>query len=176
MRSLRRCLWTCLVGLVVLAGVSFAQRGDDDNRQSKNGRLEGAVDGVQVTLEYGRPSVKDRKIWGGLVPWDQVWRTGADEATTISFDHDVRIEGEMLPAGRYALFTIPSMDSWTLVFNNTPDQWGAFSYDEADDALRVTMSPAPNDHVEILTFALEDDRVVLRWEKVAVGFRVAADG
>lgn len=169
-----RALALFLAGTVVLATVGYAERGDDSNRQSKNGMLAGLVDGVPVSVEYGRPSVRDRKIWGGLVPWDQVWRTGADEATTIGFERDVRIEGELLPAGRYALFTIPSMESWTIIFNNTPDQWGAFSYDEADDALRVTVKPKTIDHLETLTFSLDGNQVVLSWEAVAVAFRVEA--
>lgn len=176
MRRRRRTLLMFLVGVVAAAGTSWAERGDDLNRKSKNGELRELVDGVAVALEYGRPKVKDRKIWGGLVPWGQVWRTGADEATTISFDRDVRIEGEMLSAGHYAFFTVPGMDSWTLVFNKTPDQWGAFSYDENEDALRVVATPVAADHVEELTFGVDGNAVVLRWEKLAVSFRVAADG
>lgn len=174
MRIRGRALTPFLAGMVVLATVGYAERGDDSNRQSKNGKLEGLVDGVQVSVEYGRPAVRDRKILGGLVPWDQVWRTGADEATTISFERDVRIEGELLPAGRYALFTIPNMESWTIIFNNTPDQWGAFSYDESDDALRVTVEPKAIDHRETLEFSLDGSQVVVSWEAVAVAFRVEA--
>lgn len=176
MKRRRMILMLFVIVLVVVAGVSGAERGEDTNRKSKNGEVRGPIGGVEVTLEYGRPNVKDRKIWGGLVPYDRVWRTGADEATTISFDRDVKIEGEALPAGRYAFFTIPRMGSWTLVFNNTPDQWGAFSYDANDDALRVDATPVSGEHVEELTFALEDSDVVLRWEKLAVAFAVEADG
>lgn len=176
MRRCHRSLLMFLVGLTVATGMSWAERGDDANRKSKNGALRELVDGVAVTLEYGRPNVKDRKIWGGLVPWDQVWRTGADEATTISFDRDVRIQGEMLSAGNYSFFTAPGMESWTLVFNKTPDQWGAFSYDANEDALRVDVTPVAADHVEELTFEVEGNAVVLRWGKLAVSFRVEADG
>ena len=176
MRGSRRILLMFLVSLTAAAGASWAERGNDADRKSKNGELRELVDGVAVALEYGRPKVKDRKIWGGLVPWDQVWRTGADEATTISFDGDVKIEGEMLSAGHYALFTVPGMDSWTLIFNKTPDQWGAFSYDESEDALRVEVTPVAADHVEELTFEVEGNAVVLRWEKLAVSFGVEAGG
>ncbi|MCP4203490.1 MAG: DUF2911 domain-containing protein [bacterium] len=175
MKRRRQTLMLLMIALL-LAGVSHAERGDDTNRKSKNGELRGPIGGVEMTLEYGRPNVKDRKIWGGLVPYDRVWRTGADEATTISFDHDVKVEGEPLPAGRYAFFTIPRMESWTLVFNNTPDQWGAFSYDDTEDALRVDVSPVSAEHVEALTFSIEGSDVVLRWEKLAVSFTVEADG
>lgn len=171
-----RTLSLFLIGLAAVAGATWAERGDDANRRSKNGALSEMIDGVAVTVEYGRPRVNGRKIWGGLVPWDRVWRTGADEATTISFDRDVKIQGEALAAGRYAFFTIPGMESWTLIFNSTPDQWGAFSYDQSEDALRVEVESVSFAGAEELTFAVEDNRVILRWEKVAVPFTVKAAG
>ena len=176
MRNRRRILSILLIGLAAAVGVTWAERGDDANRKSKNGELQGAIDGAAVGLEYGRPNVNDRKIWGGLVPFDRVWRTGADEATTISFDRDVRIQGEPLQAGRYALFSVPGATSWTLVFNNAPDQWGAFSYDQTLDALRVDVTPTPHDRIETLTFTIEGNEVVLLWEELAVSFTVEADG
>lgn len=169
-----RALTPLLIGLVAVAGLAWAERGDDSNRRSKNGALSATIDGVDVKVEYGRPRVNGRRIWGGLVPWDRVWRTGADEATTMSFDRDVMIQGESLAAGRYAFFTIPGMESWTLIFNSTPDQWGAFSYDQNEDALRVEVAPAASEDTEELTFKVEGSRVVLRWDKVAVSFVVAA--
>lgn len=99
------------------AGPAGAERGDDRDRKSKNGRTAGTIDGVQVTIEYGRPSVRGREIWGSLVPWESVWRTGADEATTISFDRDVAVEGEPLAAGTYGLFTIPGEGEWAVVLD-----------------------------------------------------------
>jgi hypothetical protein len=175
--KLRRATVTLSVlALVAFSGLVRAERGEDTNRKSKNGILKGQVGGVELTLEYGRPKVKDRKIWGGLVPYDRVWRTGADEATTISFDRDVKIEGEALPAGRYAFFTLPGAESWTLIFNNTPDQWGAFSYDQSEDALRIDVIPLSREHLESLTFTIEGGDVVLQWEKVAAAFSVEADG
>ena len=175
---LRRRSFPLLIALVaLLAGIAapvLAQRADDAKRPSKNGRTAGAVGGVNVVLEYGRPLVNGRAIWGSLVPYGQVWRTGANEATTISFDKDVLIEGQKLAAGTYALFTIPAEKSWTVIFNKTAQQWGAFKYDAAQDALRVTVAPATGDMVEAMDFVLEGDHVVLRWEKLRVGFAVAA--
>ena len=159
-----------------LAAPLAAQRGDDAQRKSKNGRTTGQVAGVTVVVEYGRPSVNGRAIWGGLVPYGQVWRTGADEATTISFDKDVAIEGQPLAAGTYALFTIPAEGEWTVIFNKTAKQWGAFKYEQGQDALRVKVKPAAHEHVEALDFVVEGDAVVLRWEKVAVSIRLAAAG
>lgn len=163
--------------LLVLAAVpALAVRGDDAKRLSKNGHAEGTAGGVGVVIEYGRPNVKGRVIWGDLVPWGKVWRTGADEATTIAFDRDVTIEGKPLARGTYGLFTVPGEKGWTVVFNKVADQWGAFDYDARQDALRVEVAPRPHEATETLTFTLEGDAVVLRWEKVEVAFRVGAAG
>jgi len=174
LRSLLLCALALLTVLAVLP--ASAERGDDAERASKNGKTTGTIDGVAVTLEYGRPNVKERKIWGGLVPYDQVWRTGANEATTISFDHDVTIDGQPLAAGTYALFTIPTEGDWTVIFNKTAEQWGAFDYDQGEDALRITVKPQEHDMVETMDFAIDGDQVVLRWEKLAVPFTVKAAG
>ena len=165
-------IWT--LALVACSFGALAERGDDSNRQSKNGRATGVIDGVDVTIDYGRPRVRGREIWGDLVPFDRVWRTGADETTTIEFSDDVTVEGEALPAGRYGLFTVPSENSWTVIFNNTPEQWGAFGYDMGDDALRVEVDSRSADHVEAMTFELIGEEVVLRWATLEIGFRVAA--
>ncbi len=162
-----------LLSLALLATMGFsvlAERGDDAKRASKNGKTEGTIDGVSVTLEYGRPNVKGRKIWGGLVPHGKVWRTGADEATTITFGADVTIEGEKLAAGTYGLFTLPGEDAWIVIFNEDADQWGAFSYDAGKDALRVDVEPKAAEHVEAMELVIEGSSVVLRWEKLAVAF------
>ena len=158
---------------LALALPALAARGDDAKRKSKNGRTEGSIAGVQVVVEYGRPNVSGRAIWGQLVPYGQVWRTGADEATAITFAKDVLVEGQKLAAGTYALFTIPGEKEWTVIFNRTAEQWGAFDYDAKQDALRVTVKPAAAAApVESLDFVIEGARVALRWEKLAVGFEV----
>ena len=170
----RRAVALGLLLALPLAAPLVAQRGDDAQRKSKNGRATGKAAGVTVVVEYGRPSVNGRAIWGALVPYGQVWRTGADEATTISFDKDVAVEGQPLAAGTYALFTIPGEGEWTVIFNKTAQQWGAFKYDAAQDALRVKVKPVAHESVEALDFVVEGDAVVLRWEKLAVPFRIAA--
>lgn len=91
----------------------------------------------KVTITYSRPSVKDRVIFGGINPYGQVWRTGANAATTITFTENVIFEGHSVKAGTYALFTIPEKDEWTIILNKTAKQWGAYSYKQADDLLRV---------------------------------------
>lgn len=157
-----------LLILVVAALPTFAQRGDDADRASKNGQVSGEIDGVEVTVDFGRPNVKGREIWGGLVPYGKVWRTGADEATTITLSGDVTVEGKALSAGKYALFTIPEKGNWTVIFNKTAKQWGAFKYDEGQDALRVTVTPNKADFVESMNFELDGPALVLRWDKLAV--------
>jgi hypothetical protein len=171
----RRLLTLLTLALTVaLAVPALAQRGDDSKRKSKNGKTQGTVGGVEVTLEYGRPSVSGRRIWGELVPYGKVWRTGADEATTVTFSKDVLVEGRKLSAGTYGLFTVPGESEWTVVFNRVAKQWGAYEYDEKQDALRVPVAPATGEAIEALDFVIEGDRVVMRWEKLRVGFRVAA--
>jgi len=169
MRCSKSSVFLVLIVAVMLGVVpSLAQRGDDADRASKNGRTEGSIEGVDVTLEYGRPNVKSRAIWGGLVPYDQVWRTGANEATTITISQDVVVEGKELTAGTYGLFTIPGESEWVVIFNKVPNQWGAMKYDEAEDALRVTVEPTEAEFVEAMEFEIDGSEVVLRWESLAV--------
>lgn len=165
---------TCLTLMAGLVPAVAQERGDDADRKSKNGETTATIDGVDVRITYGQPKVQGRAIWGDLVPYDAVWRTGANEATTITFSSDVQIEGEALPAGTYSLFTIPSQGTWTVIFNKVADQWGAFDYDESQDALRVQVEPTTGDPVEELTFGVEGNMVTLAWEKVRVPFRVTA--
>lgn len=171
----RVSVWTMTIALALALPLA-AQRGDDAKRKSKNGKTEGKAGGAAVTIEYGRPNVGGRAVWGSLVPYGQVWRSGADEATTISFDRDVKIEGQALAKGTYALFTIPGESSWTVIFNKTAKQWGSYDYDAKQDALRVTVTPKAGEPVEALDFVIDGDAVVLRWEKVTVPFKVAAAG
>jgi hypothetical protein len=173
-RPLRTCAAALALAAFVLAVPLAAERGEDTNRKSKNGLASGSIDGVAVTIEYGRPNVKDREIWGALVPWGKVWRTGADEATTISFDADVSVEGQPLAAGTYGLFTVPGEKSWTVVFNSVADQWGTYQYDAAKDVLRVDVAPTEAEPTETLTFEVGDKEVVFRWEQLALAFSVAA--
>jgi hypothetical protein len=135
---------------------------------------------TDVTINYCRPSVRGRAIWGSLVPFDKVWRTGANEATTITLGDDVTVEGTKLPAGTYGLFTIPGRDEWTIVFNKGAKQWGAYSYNAADDVLRVKVKPQAADFTELVTFSFPNvsatsAEVALTWEKVRVAFTLKVD-
>lgn len=133
-----------------------------------------------VRIDYHRPAAQGRKIWDGLVPYGQVWRAGANEATVIAFSDPAKIEGRDLPAGAYAFFVIPGPDQWTLVFNRQARQWGAFSYQAAQDALRIQVKPRPAPPQEYLAYriqvmAKDTFRVELDWAGLAVGFDVAMD-
>jgi len=161
----------------LLALPALAQRGSDKARVSPNASVSQAIGVTEVTISYGRPGVKGRTIWGELIPYGEVWRTGANEATTISFSKDVTVEGEPLPAGTYALFTIPKEGEWIIVFNKNAQQWGAFDYNASQDALRVKVKPQAADPQEWMSFSFEDlnpnaATVVLRWEELAVPFKI----
>jgi Protein of unknown function (DUF2911) len=129
---------------------------------------------ANIAISYAQPAVKGRKVWGDLVPFDKVWRTGANEATTIEFSKDVKVEGKALKAGKYALFTIPTEGGdWTIIFNKTAKQWGSYDYKEADDALRVKVKAGKAAaFAERLTFDVKDKNVSLAWENLSVGFKV----
>lgn len=135
---------------------------------------------TDMTIVYSRPGVKGRQVWGTLVPYDKVWRTGANEATTFAVTDDVRINGQLLPKGKYSLHTIPGKEEWILIFNKTADQWGSFSYDAAQDALRVKVKPEATNFREWLSFDVPDvstdsAKVVIRWDKIAVPFTVTTN-
>ncbi|MBM3443942.1 MAG: DUF2911 domain-containing protein [Bacteroidetes bacterium] len=133
----------------------------------------GKVGSTTVTVNYGSPSVKGRKIWGELVPYGKVWRAGANEATTIEFDADVKIEGQSLPKGKYALFTIPDEKEWTIIFNKNPKQWGAYSYKQEEDVLRVKVkSSASSSFNEALLYEIGSNGVTIKWENLQVPFSV----
>lgn len=132
---------------------------------------------TNIAVTYSRPGVKGRNIWGELVPFDKIWRAGADEASAISFSGDVTIEGQTLPAGKYSFFTIPGKDKWTLIFNSVAEQWGAYNYDQTKDVLRVEVKPYEGSFVEWLRFSFEDltkesATLILEWEKLKVPFKI----
>ena len=146
-------------------------------RVSPKGSVMQTVGTTDITITYNRPGVKGRTIWGGLVPYDQVWRTGANEATVFQVSDDVLVNGQKLAKGSYSLHTIPGRDQWTVIFNKTANQWGSYSYDQAHDALRVTVKPERAEFREWMGFEIPEmttdtAKVVLRWENVAVPFTV----
>jgi hypothetical protein len=139
-----------------------------------------------VSAEYSRPGVKGRKIFGGLVPYGEVWRTGANTATKITFSTDLSFGGTAVPQGDYALFTIPGPSEWTVILNKVSGQWGSYAYDEKKDAARVRVKPvAMPDLLETMTISLNDlhdesAMLTIAWEKTRVAVKIdaamAADG
>lgn len=124
----------------------------------------------KVTVDYGRPGVKERAIWGELVPYGQPWKTGADAMTTLELGGDLQVGGTKLPAGKYGILTIPAADSWTIVITKRPDIHRPSEYDPAaDDALRLTVVPETAPHQERLQFTFDNltmtgADLVLHWE------------
>lgn len=133
---------------------------------------------TDITVTYHRPLVGGRKVWGAIVPYGQVWRAGANENTTIEFTDPVTVEGQPLAKGIYGLHMIPTAEAWTVIFSKAATSWGSFSYDQKEDALRVTVKPQASELHEALAYDFDDVNpdsalVTLRWEKLAVPFRVA---
>ena len=154
-----------------------AKEGFSLPRASPRASLLLALAGAEVRIAYCRPAVNGRKVWGELVPFNRVWRAGANEATSITFTHDVLVEGHTLPAGAYTFFVIPAENEWTLIFNRVPRQWGAFNYNPAFDVLRFTVKPAGGAHQERLRYDVEPTaanraRVSLAWEKQKIEFNI----
>jgi len=133
---------------------------------------------TDITIKYNRPLVNGRKVWGGLVPMGEVWRAGANANTTIEFSTPVSIEGKPLAAGKYGLHMIPKPEGWTIIFSKMAAAWGSYTYDQKEDALRVDVKPVENEMEEALVFEFDDLKsdsvlVVMKWEKLAVPFRVS---
>ena len=162
------------IAMIALTIASMGGTVAQDKPMSPPMKANGTIDGVEVTIEYNAPSVRNRTIWGDLVPFDKVWRTGANEATRITFSQDVKIEGEALAKGTYALFTIPRDGEWTVIFNKDPNQWGAYKYNADMDALRVDVTPKKSDKsVEQMVFQVKKDMVGLSWERLTIPFTVS---
>lgn len=171
---MRKSLITAVALLVTTSALAQQIR---TPRTSPAATLTQTVGLTDVTIKYSRPGVKGRSIWGALVPFDKVWRTGANEATVITFSDDVTVEGQKLAKGTYSLHTIPGQSQWAVIFNSVADQWGSYSYDAAKDVVRVNVKPQSAPHMEWMSFEIPEmttdtAKIVLRWEKIAVPFTV----
>jgi hypothetical protein len=134
----------------------------------------------RIDLAFARPAVKGRKIWGGLVPYGEVWRAGANNATVITFSHPAKVAGKDLAAGSYGFFVIPNDKAWTLILNRKAKQWGAYEYKKEDDVLRWEVTPQTGPQLEYLDYRVipvdsGNAMVELAWEKLRVSFPVAFD-
>jgi hypothetical protein len=187
MRKVCKFLLSITIGFSVLAGNTQAQFKNGSQptelnipRVSQRGSVTQRIGLTDITITYHRPEVGGREIWGKTVPYGKVWRAGANENTTINFADDVTVEGKPLPAGTYGLHMIPDKDQWIIIFSKNSTSWGSFSYDEKEDALRVTVKPRGDESFNVLTYTFDDIKpdsatATLRWEKVAVPFNVTVD-
>ena len=146
-------------------------------RASQHARLSQRIGLTDITIDFHRPLVAGRKIFGGLQAYGQVWRAGANENTTFEVSDPVTIEGQPLPKGTYGLHMIPGESSWIVIFSKNYTSWGSFTYDKAEDALRVTVTPKTIANQEALTYEFDDPQpnsavIIMRWERVAVPFKV----
>src|SRR5208283_1670778 len=179
-RAAFRAFLFCLL-MAAMSGVSPAQSFVLDlPLQSQRAEISQRIGITDITISYHRPLVNDRKVWGNLVPYGKVWRAGANENTTITFSDPVQIEGKPLDRGTYGLHMIPNADEWTIIFSKNSTSWGSFTYDPAEDALRVPVKPQSADMHNALTYDFDqlkpDSAVVeLEWEKLAVPFKVSVD-
>jgi len=153
---------------VALTANAYAQQ-----QASPAKTAEGKIGEANVSITYSSPSVKGRTIWGELVPYDKIWRAGANAATVFETDKDLKVEGKTLPAGKYSIFAIPSSVSWTIIFNSETGQWGIkrggdANLDRSKDVLTVSVKPVANKMTESLTYEINKDGIALLWEKLKV--------
>lgn len=148
---------SALLAVALVAAIpAISQPAFDLPRLSPQASVSQTFGYAKATISYSRPAVNDRVIWGGVVPYGQVWRTGANEPTVIEFTRDVAINGSALPAGSYGLFVLPEKQSWTFIFSRNTKGWGAYGYDSKDDALRVSIAPVKAPHQERMAFSFDD--------------------
>lgn len=165
---------TCLT--VIIAAIFAAQiaaQDAPDPRESPVAISQAQINDTYMQVVYGQPLMRDRIIFGELVPFDEIWRTGANEATQVYFDSDVMINGERVESGMYAVFTIPGEDAWTIILSEQLGQWGAFDYDSDYDVLRAEVEAHDTDEQwEALDIDFEETsdgaRLVLKWEDTMV--------
>jgi len=154
--------------ITLITSISWAQ-------ESPPMTAEKTVDGVTIKIDYASPKVKGRTIWGGLLPYDKVWRTGANNATTIEVSENVKIGKNKMPKGKYSLFTIPQKgDTWTVIINKEAEQWGAYNYKESEDLFRFDVKVERIlEMSESLNFEVQDDgTVVFTWEYKSFSFKI----
>lgn len=163
---------TVLVAAMTISVNAFAQ--ETKKPASPPMTATGKIKDANIAIAYSSPSVKGRTIWGDLVPYDKVWRAGANEATTFETDKDVTVQGKKLPAGKYSFFLIPkTAGTWTAVFNKEAKQWGAYKYEESKDALRVDVKtkalPAKQ---EALVYKINKNGFTMDWDNISVPVEV----
>ena len=159
---------TVLVAALTISVNAFAQ--ETKKPASPPATATGKIKDANITIAYNSPSVKGRTIWGDLVPYDKVWRAGANEATTFETSKDITVQGKKLPAGKYSFFLVPKASgTWTAVFNKESKQWGAYKYQESQDALRVDVkTKALKATQENLVYKVNSNGFTMDWDKISV--------
>ncbi|WP_029295236.1 DUF2911 domain-containing protein [Chryseobacterium hispalense] len=163
---------TVLVAAMTISVNAFAQEAKKPASPAMT--ATGKIKDANITINYSSPSVKGRAIWGDLVPYDKVWRAGANEATTFETSKDIMVQGKKLPAGKYSFFLIPKASgTWTAVFNKEPKQWGAYKYDQAKDALRVDVNAKTlKAKQEALVYKINKNGFTMDWDQISVPVEV----
>lgn len=166
----------CVSAVAVIALASCTS--DPQKRPSPLRTDTTRIAGTDLFIEFSSPAVKNRAIFGDgegfLVPYKELWRTGANNATYINISHDMLVDSQILDSGSYALFTIPRKDEWTLIFNKEWDQWGSYNYKDSLDVIRVSVKPRFADQIqERMLFYFADDSLKFRWEKVRWAIPIA---
>jgi tetratricopeptide (TPR) repeat protein len=169
-----------MASVLLATGIAFGQPAMPVPQPSPKAMISQTVGLTEVVVSYHRPAVRNRPVWGGLVPFNEVWRAGANENTTISFNDPVKIEGKDLPAGTYGLHMIPTEKAWTIIFNKNATSWGSFFYDPSEDALRVEVQPQSAEHQEQLSYEFNNVTpnsavIALRWEKLSIPIKLEVD-
>jgi hypothetical protein len=159
--------------LLVLSFFAISFANAQEKPMSPAEKATGIVNGAKIEINYGSPSVRARKIWGELVPFGEVWRAGANEATTFETDKAITVEGSLLPAGKYSFFIIPNKDECIIVFNKEAKQWGAYKYNDKMDQLRVKIKPkSAGIFIEKLVYKINTTNVELIWENWIIDFKI----
>jgi hypothetical protein len=169
--------------IILFALISFTVSGQHDHtketaaqdtiKKSMPKEVHAQIGEAHMMIHYHAPAVRGRVIWGGLIPYGEVWVTGAHSATNWEFNKDIIVKGQTITAGKYAIFTIPGKDNWTIIINKNWDQHLADEYDAKDDVIRITVKPEFGKHQERLIYSLIADvnqkgQLVISWEKVRI--------
>jgi hypothetical protein len=169
MKRLFKIKAACFFAFALLVSAAAMAQTEKKPIPSPRDSVSGVVAGSTIKIWYGSPSVKGRKIFGGLEPYGKVYRAGANEATIFTTSKDITVEGKSLPAGSYAFFVIPAeKGAWTVIFNKTAKQWGAYKYDEGQDQLRVTVMPKKTKMHERMVYRIKKHGFSMVWDKTRI--------
>lgn len=190
MKKMKMTITACFVAVTFMLLPNLSEAQDAKPRPSPKASVTQRIGAdTDVVIDYSRPAVKGRKIWGDLVPYGMYpgnkyskekpypWRSGANENTTIEFNHDVKIEGKVIPAGKYGIHMVASEKSFKVMFNKRNADWGSYSYDASQDALTAEVTPVKVENTEWLEFGFDDlsdngATAYLKWEKLKIPFKI----